>query len=100
MLPTVTINGNYNRKGLSKTSGDGLATAVRRLRTPNARDYKSWKDGDREAKGQQIHLPAELGGRLSPLFVEQMMGYRTGWTELNVWATAWFRNARRKHSKG
>jgi len=76
-----------------------LGRVVHRLRTPNARDYKSWKDGDREANGKQIHLPAQLGGRLSPLFVEQMMGYRTEWTELNAWGTQWFRNARKRHSK-
>ena len=28
LLPTPTIAGNYNRKGASPTSGDGLATAV------------------------------------------------------------------------
>jgi hypothetical protein len=28
MWPTPTIDGNYNRKGSSETSGDGLATAV------------------------------------------------------------------------
>ncbi len=28
MWPTVTVHGNYNRKGASKDSGDGLATAV------------------------------------------------------------------------
>jgi hypothetical protein len=27
-LPTLTVNGNYNRKGASATSGDGLATAI------------------------------------------------------------------------
>jgi hypothetical protein len=26
--PTATVNGNYNRKGASATSGDGLQTAV------------------------------------------------------------------------
>jgi hypothetical protein len=28
LWPTATVNGNYNRAGLSPTSGDGLATAV------------------------------------------------------------------------
>lgn len=28
LLPTPTVNGNYNRKGLSNKSGDGLATAL------------------------------------------------------------------------
>jgi hypothetical protein len=36
--PTRTVSGNYNRKGASAQSGDGLATwaAVRRLPTPQA----------------------------------------------------------------
>ena len=34
--PTATVNGNYNRKGLSPTSGDGLATAVAQWPTPDA----------------------------------------------------------------
>ena len=36
--PTVTVNGNYNRKGLSATSGDGLATAVKKWPTPTVQD--------------------------------------------------------------
>ncbi len=39
-LPTPTVHGNYNRKGASKTSGDGLATVLRRLPTPTASDNK------------------------------------------------------------
>jgi len=37
-LPTLTVNGNNNRKGLTAKSGDGLATAVRRLPTLTASD--------------------------------------------------------------
>ena len=40
--PTATVKGNHNRKGLSPTSGDGLATAATLWATPTARD---WKDG-------------------------------------------------------
>lgn len=36
--PTVTVHGNYNQKGLSKTSGDGLATAVKNWPTPTVFD--------------------------------------------------------------
>lgn len=32
--PTPTVSGNYNRKGLSKTSGDGLATWVEKTLKP------------------------------------------------------------------
>lgn len=35
-LPTPTVCGNYNRKGASKTSGDGLATWVAKFPTPTA----------------------------------------------------------------
>src|SRR5574337_307294 len=43
-LPTLTVCGNYNRKGASPTSGDGLATAVRRMPTLVASDMakKIW----------------------------------------------------------
>jgi hypothetical protein len=36
MWPTPTVDGNYNRKGLSPASGDGLATAVAMWPTPTA----------------------------------------------------------------
>jgi hypothetical protein len=43
-MPTPTVNGNYNRKGLSPTSGDGLATAVKKLtRVPTPHGFS--KDG-------------------------------------------------------
>jgi DNA (cytosine-5)-methyltransferase 1 len=51
LLPTPTVCGNYNRKGASANSGDGLATAV--------------------------------GGKLSPRFVEWMMGLPDDWTALD-----------------
>lgn len=35
-FPTPTVSGNYNRKGCSKTSGDGLATVVYRYPTPDS----------------------------------------------------------------
>lgn len=41
LLPTASVCGNHNRKGASKTSGDGLATVVRMLPTPQARDYRT-----------------------------------------------------------
>ena len=52
--PTPTVCGNYNRKGASPTSGDGLDTAVK-------------------ACGSQ--------GRLNPEWVECLMGFPIGWTD-------------------
>lgn len=40
MWPTPTVNGDYNRKGASPTSGDGLATVVRLWPSPIAGDAK------------------------------------------------------------
>ena len=56
MWPTPSVCGNYNRKGASKTSGDGLATAA--------------------------------GGALNPQWVEWLMGWPLGWTDLNASGTA------------
>ena len=83
MWPTVTINGNNNRKGASPKSGDGLMTRERERErnwpTTNARD---WKDtgatqGNRHTPnlGTAVHqatplaeipLPAEPGLPLRP----------------------------------
>jgi hypothetical protein len=41
LLPTLTVTGNYNRKGASRTSGDGLATVLKRmLPTLTAQDVR------------------------------------------------------------
>jgi hypothetical protein len=60
LWPTPTVCGNYNRKGSSATSGDGLATAVRMWPTPMARDWKdSAKSGNRKSPnlGAEVHWP-------------------------------------------
>lgn len=36
--PTATQDGNHNRKGASKASGDGLSTAAKKWRTPSGSD--------------------------------------------------------------
>jgi len=55
MCPTPTVCGNYNRKGASATSGDGLATFA--------------------------------GGSLNPTWVEWLMGWPLGWTDLRPLGT-------------
>ena len=50
LWPTPTVKGNYNRRGSSARSGDGLATAA--------------------------------GGALNPTWVEWLMGFPVGWTDL------------------
>lgn len=87
LLPTLTVSGNWNRKGASKTSGDGLATAMRRLPTLLASDFRgpcgaeyyriSMQERSRPLRDT---LPHTLGYRLTPAFAEWWMGWPINWT--------------------
>jgi len=64
LLPTVTVNGNYNRKGLSKTSGDGLITAINAvLPTPRACDLEGGTVKNAELNGQSFSRKNKGGTR-------------------------------------
>ena len=84
LWPTPTVCGNYNRKGASATSGDGLATAVKTWATPVARDYRSPGRSrlDRTGSKSGDPLPQQAGGKLNPTWVEWLMGWPLGWTDL------------------
>ncbi len=90
LWPTPTEHGNYNQKGMSKTSGDGLATAVHMFPTPTATDYKG--SGKNENMRDRLDYVMEkpsgkkIGGMLNPTWVEWLMGYPSGYTDLSVWA--------------
>ena len=84
LLPTLTVCGNYNRKGASATSGDGLATALKKMPTLVAMDYRSPGRSRMERTGgkQGEVLPQVVGGPLNPMWCEWFMGFPPGWTEL------------------
>lgn len=88
MWPTPSICGNYNRKGASATSGDGLDTAVRNWPTPQNRDYRSPdlpESGNykrKVEKGWTIDLPSQVQGQLNPDWVCWLMGWPIGWESL------------------
>lgn len=99
MWPTPTVSGNHNRKGASKNSGDGLATAAN-FATPQARDYRAgetgrWKDSKKGYRSRNLN--DQLGGKLNPAFVEWLMGWPLQWTSLEPLAierfNEWFGNA-------
>jgi DNA (cytosine-5)-methyltransferase 1 len=84
LWPTPTEDGNYNRKGASKTSGDGLATAARNWPTPNAGNEK-WGGTMQEwgGSGSWVRAHPELAtGQLNPAWVSVLMGYPPDWTEI------------------
>ena len=147
LWPTVTVNGNYNRKGASAKSGDGLAVAVanwptptaslgtkggrvtprkgkeggtlieavsarrwptphgfspdgqsngpsgnelgravnqslRAVATPLARDWRSGKASQATHDRNSRPLSEQIGGSLNPTWVEWLMGWKPGWTDL------------------
>ena len=79
--PTPTVCGNYNRKGASKTSEDGLATAVAKWPTPTAHMAKE-TNAPSEHNRNTPTLTAQAGGSLNPTWVEWLMGWPLGWTDL------------------
>jgi len=96
MWPTPSVKGNYNRKGASPTSGDGLATAVRkRWPTPVARDCPTIAGAKRPKNSRGTEpLTVIVGemeqvttGALNPMWVEWLMGFPLGWTDLEPSAT-------------
>lgn len=81
MWPTPTVCGNHNRKGLSKTSGDGLATAVAKSMgktwptpTPTAHNAKECAAPSEYLRNTPT-LAAQAGGKLNPEWVELLMGW-------------------------
>lgn len=79
LWPTPTVCGNYNRAGASPTSGDGLATAVKRWPTPCAIDEKG--PGPKSGTGKD--LPQEVGGSLNPTWVAWLMGFPLDWLDVD-----------------
>ena len=80
LLPTPTVDGNYNRKGASAASGDGLHTAVTKLATPTSRDWRSGKASPATMERNARPLSEQIGGLLNPEFVERMMGWPRNFT--------------------
>jgi hypothetical protein len=82
------------------------AVSARTWPTPNASDATKWSNqtlADRRAKGQQVRLNTAVapeggkGGQLNPAWVEWLMGWPIGWTELNPLETAKFHEWQQQH---
>ena len=97
MWPTATTQDNPQVRGEGKTVGTKRGTtlggAVRMWPTPVARDHKGGYQGGRVRNGkvswdsldvavQHTDNQEKTGGQLNPMFVEWLMGYPKGWTEL------------------
>src|SRR5512140_3488159 len=81
LLPTLTVAGNYNRKGASPESGDGLVTALREMYpTLCARDAKGPGPAHTRAGSD---LPQVVGGHLNVPWLLWFMGFPLDWLEVN-----------------
>lgn len=95
-IPTPTVKGNYNRKGLSQKSGDGLATFVAKYPTPLARCAIS--PSNNPNRQGSLDLQTTVGGKLNPRWVEWLMGWPIGWASFEPSETDKFQSWLQLHS--
>jgi hypothetical protein len=103
--PTLTVHGNYNRKGASATSGDGLATWCKKtLPTLCATDHKSpysaegyQKQAQKRSKPLRDTAAHTIGIRLTPGYCEWWMGWPIGASASRHSETHGCRSKRRRH---
>lgn len=105
--PTPTAQmGEYNQSPNSHKKRLTLVGMARKNMwpTPAAQDVKnatlppSQKDRD-TIPGALLRCGNPSGGQLNPMWIEWLMGYPKGWTELKDWVMQWFLSKRGKRSK-
>lgn len=88
MWPTPTQADGMGGPGNSGWQGGlNLRTAVKRWPTPTARDWRSGKASeathDRNSRPlNEVAAQGQASGQLNPQFVEWLMGFPIGWTDL------------------
>ena len=60
------------------------AVALEMLATPCARDYRTGQRRRWEDSKRANNLNDQIGGQLNPMWVEWLMGFPLGWTDLNA----------------
>ncbi len=114
MWPTPRASGQENLDTLIKRKGEtaavqhNLTAAVQKWPTPTARD---WKDSGKAVVNSTRHLLPQAvaksdkekwitgGGALNPTWVEWLMGYPGGYTDLKDWAILSSRKSSKKSAK-
>jgi hypothetical protein len=120
-LTTPNIKGEYNRKGASERSGDGLATQLKRfLPTPRAFSAKGRPPGQTDLERQLKYLATprnrtggkantqsgkrhetvsdQLGGQVNPDWKDWFCGFPIGWSAIEPLETQSYQSWLRKHS--
>lgn len=85
--PILTKNGTIRHKGKTGQQSYARLDAVAALLpTPIATDWKNRGCKDYR-KNRQFQLQTTVGGQLNPTWVEWLMGFPIGWTDLKDWGT-------------
>ncbi len=95
--PTPRANDSEKRGQVSNDPRNGLPGAVI-WRTPSAGDGSHGGPNARDSNGS-LHLSAQAGGQLNPMWVEWLMGWPLDHTVLDSAATEWFRSKRSPRGK-
>ena len=98
--PTASLGTKGGRVTPRKSREGGTlieAVSQRAYATPTARDWRSGKASEATMAKNSRPLSEQVGGSLNPTWVEWLMGWPLGWTDLRPLATARCRNAQRRH---
>ena len=84
-----------------KAQGHGMSNlndaVALRFATPQARDHRTGQQERYENPDRTKNLNDQIGGQLNPTWVEWLMGWPLGWTDLKPLVTDRCRNAQRRH---
>lgn len=83
--PTASLGSKGGRVTPRKGREGGTlieAVSARTYATPTARDWRSGKASQATMERNSRPLSEQIGGLLSPMWVEWLMGWPIGWTEL------------------
>ena len=83
--PHITKNGTVRHMGKSgKQSYARLDAVAAMFPTPQARDFRTGHQERFFAPKRSKNLKDQIGGQLNPTWVEWLMGFPIGWTDLDA----------------
>ena len=96
MWPTPRANDAEKRGMVANDPRNGLVAAVM-YSTPTARDWKDNGKSPAELSRNSETLASQAGWKLNPMWVEWLMGWPIGWTDLDVLGMDKFQSWQQQH---
>lgn len=101
-LPTPTATNYGSNQGGAQGRIGKIRPSLETMARKNLWPTPTTRERDNNPSGRKRKSPdlsARVGGPLNPQWVEWLMGYPQGWTELKDWAMQWYRSKRKKRSE-